>query len=387
MINYQPVRTLKLVSWLIFFGLSLCLASPGVALLSGDYRLGPEDVLSVTVLRHPELSVDQVSVTADGKIQLPVAGSILVAGRSVSEAQALIADALKSRLVSPEVTVAVKQSRPDRVFVIGSISKPGVYDLQAGWRVTEALASSGGFTNRPEMIAGSLFRLNGESKPLDLIALLGDGNSPANLPLLAGDVLSFTEKTIRVSIAGQVQRPGMYDVPVGASVVEALALAGGAAPRAALSKVEVKRRNGDVLPADMFRVMILGDMGTMPPLEAGDLVMVPESKARVAVLGAVNRPGQYDIEEGATPKVSDAIALAGGSVKRARINQIAVMRAENGETKRIVVDLDHVLHQGKVAEDIPILSGDIVYVPDAKTDWDRINGSLTSLGILRFLIP
>jgi len=384
--SHQRGQRLEIVL-LLFLGLSFGIVAPGPAWASEDYRLGPEDVLSVTVLRHPELSVDPVSVTADGKIQLPVAGSISVANKTISEAQALITQALKSRLLNPEVTVAVRQARPDRVFVIGSVNKPGIYDLKPGWRITEAMASAGGFTNRPEMIAGSLFRLNGESKPLDLLALLADGNAAANLPLLPGDVLSFTEKTIRVSIAGQVQKPGMYDVPVGASVVEALALAGGAAPRAALSKVEIRRQNGAVLPADMFRVMILGDMGTMPALEGGDLVMVPESKARVAVLGAVNSPGQYDLEEGNTPRVSDAIALAGGSVKRARINQIAVMRTENGETKRLVVDLDRVLHQGKVEEDIPIASGDIVYVPDAKTDWDRINSSLTSLGILRFLIP
>jgi polysaccharide biosynthesis/export protein len=379
-------RSLKIMP-IIAVTVLVWFASPGCGAPVNEYRLGPEDVVSVTVLRHPEISVDQIIITSDGKMQLPIAGSIDVGGKSISEAQALIAAALKNRLNNPEVTVALKQARTDRVFVIGSVAKPGVYDLKPGWRVTEALAAAGGFTSKPEMIAGSIFRLNKETLALEVVKLLTDGNATANLALMAGDVLSFTEKTVRVSVAGQVQRPGLYDVPQGAGVVEALAIAGGVAPRAALSKVEIRRASGEVVPADMFKAMVLGEAGANQSVGSGDLIIVPESKAKIAVLGAVNRPGQYDIEDGSSVRVSTAIALAGGPQDRARIKEVAVISTEKGQPKRTLVDLNRILQSGKLNEDLVLKDGDIVFVSRSGMDWDIITKSLTSLGALRLLAP
>ena len=227
-----------------------------------------------------------------------MAGSVHVTGRTLQEVAQGLTQALKARLVDPEVSVSLVTPRVQRVFVLGAVARPGVYELKPGWRVTEALASAGGLTARPEAVGGALFRAGGASVTLALTTLLADGNLPVNLPLQAGDVLSFTDRTLRVSVTGQVQKPGLYDVPMGAGVVEALAMAGGAAPGAALSRVTVQRATGTVVTADLFRTMVLGEVQHNLKLEAGDLVMVPQSKARVAVLGAVNRPGYYDIEGG-----------------------------------------------------------------------------------------
>jgi protein involved in polysaccharide export with SLBB domain len=189
--------------------------------------------------------------------------------------------------------------------------------MKPGWRITEALAAGGGLTARPESTGATLFRGNGESIVLDLSALLADGNAAANVPLQPADVLTLNERTLRVSVAGQVQRPGLYDIPTGAGAVEAVAMAGGATPGAALSKVKIQRAGGAVVTADLFRAMVFGEVERNLKLETGDLVIVPQSQARIAVLGAVNRPGYYDIEEGLSPRITDVLALAGGPIKRA----------------------------------------------------------------------
>jgi polysaccharide export outer membrane protein len=346
------------------------------------YRIGSDDVLTVTVLRHPELSADPVVVSPDGSIQAPMIGAIKVIGKTLPEISQAIANALRSRLVNPEVNVALKALRIDRIFVLGPVAKPGIYDLKPGWRVTEALAAAGGLIGRPEMVSASLFRSSGDTTPVALPALLLDGNSPANLQLKAGDVLSLTQLTLRVSVAGQVQKPGLYDIPTGAGAVEAVAIAGGALPGAALSKVMVQRADGKALTADLFRAMVLGEVQNNLKLESGDLVMVPQSKAKIAVLGAVNKPGYYDIEEGLTPRVADAIALAGGAVKRARLNQVGVMRNEKGKSIRLMVNMERVLRGGRTDEDMQVRSGDLIYVPEAQVDWEFALRALTSISLL-----
>ena len=174
----------------------------------------------------------------------------------------------------------------------------------------------------------------------------------------------------------------MYDAPTGGGVVEAVALAGGALPKAALTKTIVKRADGTAVVVDLFKVMVQGDLQGNIGLKPGDIVMVPESKAKVAVMGAVRNPGYYDIEEGTAPTAADAIALAGGTDKGARIAETSLMRMENGKARRITVRLDRILKQGKAAEDVAVQNGDVIYVPKARVDWQSV---ISSLGVLGWL--
>ena len=543
----MPRSTSKTVGYALLLLAMLGAASASVA-LGEDYVLGPEDVLTVTVMRHPEMSAESVAVTADGKIHLPVVGEVQVAGMTVEQVRRVITEGLSQRLVSPEVTVAVKQARTETVFVLGAVSSPGVYELKPGWRVTEALAAAGGLTTRPELVAGALFRggrqvvaldlptilqegndlanlrvppgdvLNftertilisvtgsvlrsgtydlregggvleavalaggvspeanlgrvtvkkadgsqrsydlipamlrgepvdetplaagdmvivptfkarvavlgavlqpgyfdleegvatrvadmvaqagglaarpelvrgsifrqtGETVPLDLSAVFIEGKSAANLELQAGDIISLIDRTITVDVAGQVEKPGSYELPVGSGVVEAVARAGGVKAPASLTGVILQRKDGATCRVDLFQVMVKGDLGANVPLQHGDLVLVPESKAKVAVLGAVQRPGYYDIDEGVAPTVAQMVAEAGGPLKRARIAGTAVVRSEDGEARRIMVNLARVLRAGRTAEDLPVQAKDIVYVPGEKTDWDLILRSLSAVG-------
>jgi protein involved in polysaccharide export with SLBB domain len=358
----------------------------GLAAATEAYRVGPGDVLTVSVLRHPELSVDQVTVNPDGSLQAPAVGSLAVSGKTIEETRELIAAILRDRLVNPEVNVALRTPRIERVFVLGAVAKPGIYDMKPGWRITEALAAGGGLTARPESTGATLFRGNGESIVLDLSALLADGNAAANVPLQPADVLTLNERTLRVSVAGQVQRPGLYDIPTGAGAVEAVAMAGGATPGAALSKVKIQRAGGAVVTADLFRAMVFGEVERNLKLETGDLVIVPQSQARIAVLGAVNRPGYYDIEEGLSPRITDVLALAGGPIKRARIGEVAIVRTEDGKPVRLMVDVNQVLRQGKTEADLAVRSGDVVYVPEGRVDWDLTLRAIGSLGVLGGLL-
>lgn len=360
----------------------ILVALPAIA-DTASYIFNPGDIISVKVMNHPEFSVDQAVITPDGRINLPVAGEMTAAGKTLKQLENEIANALQKRLADPEVSVIIVQTAPQRIFVLGAVRKPGVYDWKPGWRVTEALASAGGLLSRPELTAGLILRQNKQSIALDIQAVM-NGSNDANLEIHPGDVINLTERTIKVSIAGEVKSPGTYDLPIGAGVVEAVAMAGGAQPRAALTAVKVKRADGSIISLDLFKAMVKGEITDNCKLSSGDLILLPQSIARIAVLGAVQKPGYYDIEDGTITKLSDAVAMAGGAVKHARIAEIGVIRRNNGKQQRIIANLDSILRQGKTDQDIAINSEDIIYVPDSKVDWDLFLRSISSIGVLRW---
>lgn len=117
---------------LILALLALLLAA-GLQAAQPPYLLGPEDVLDVAVLRHPELSQSQVVVLADGTIDYPIAGKIQAGGLTTLQLAAAIAQGLSAELRSPQVTVTVSQPRQRRIYVDGQVGQPGVLDWKPGW--------------------------------------------------------------------------------------------------------------------------------------------------------------------------------------------------------------------------------------------------------------
>lgn len=331
--------------------------------LAQNYQLGAGDQLTITVLRHPELSMEQVIVTDSGRIHLPVAGEIQVTGKTLDQLTAQLTKALRVRLVRPEVTVTLRQARPREVFVLGTVSKPGVYPLATGWRVSEVLAVAGGLLTRPELTAATLSRANHKPLTLNLPAILGNSNQPDNVMLQPGDTLRFAERSISISVSGQALKPGHYDVPPGTGLVEALAVAGGTTPKAALSKVMVKRLNGTTVPVDLYKVMVLGQQEGDFQLQAGDIVMIPEAQAKISVIGAVLRPGPYDIPDGTTLRVADALLAAGGASPQAALTRAAIKHAD-GATEP--VDLYKILVRGEEADNKPLAPGDTITVPASR---------------------
>ena len=118
----------------------------------------------------------------------------------------LVVQGLRKKLVHPDVSVDVVRPRPQRIFVSGAVKGSQWMDWKHGWRVTEALASAGGLTVRPEAAHGTLFRLPNTTLKLDLARIYIDQDPEANLPLEPGDVIDVQEPpTVRIYISGQVQ--------------------------------------------------------------------------------------------------------------------------------------------------------------------------------------
>lgn len=110
----------------------------------GGYRVGPMDVLDISVFQVPDLT-RVAQVDAAGQIVLPLIGAVDAAGKTVSELQVDIAVRLKDRyLQSPEVTIYVKEFASQKVTVEGSVAAPGVYPISGRTTLLQALAMARG---------------------------------------------------------------------------------------------------------------------------------------------------------------------------------------------------------------------------------------------------
>ena len=108
------------------------------------YRLYAGDELEVTVPSAPELS-KTITVQPDGRISLPLIQPVMVADRTVAQAETSLSEAYASQLLRPEVNIAVKTSTPLKVFVGGEVDKSGVYDMPGAIDALQAVIMAGGF--------------------------------------------------------------------------------------------------------------------------------------------------------------------------------------------------------------------------------------------------
>jgi polysaccharide export outer membrane protein len=110
------------------------------------YLIGPEDVLSLSVWRETELSVT-VPVRPDGRISAPLVGEVEVAGRTPVEVQQAIEDRLVAFLTArPTVTVIVSEVNSRKIYILGQVAAPGVFDLRRPLSALQAIALAGGLT-------------------------------------------------------------------------------------------------------------------------------------------------------------------------------------------------------------------------------------------------
>lgn len=202
------------------------LPSDRLAAAPGAYRLGPGDVLQITVWDHPELAAAQGAaqqnapraadpvagfvVDSHGNLAFPFAGSVPVAGLTADAAQARIAAALSRVYRNPQVTLRVASFRSQQVYIDGEVRTPGAQPVNdVPMTLYEALGRAGGLGTAADQSRMTLVR-DGVSYPLDLTRMLRDGRNPADVVLAAGDLLHVPARSdYGVYVMGEVNKPSL----------------------------------------------------------------------------------------------------------------------------------------------------------------------------------
>ncbi len=292
-----------------------------------DYRIGPRDVIEVRIEDAPELS-KTFPVNADGTFWMPYLNRITAEGKTPEELGREIADKLRVRyLKDPQVLVAVKQFNSRSFFIAGAVAKPGVYQIEGHPSLFKLITVAGGLREnfgstafiiretkdkkaesssnnsaannsaamKPVSTAGSA---NQNSEP-NKAAQPGEDNSDYvvmtvnitgmlkgrienNTYLEPGDFVNIPPADV-FYVAGEVNAPGSFPLSEGTTLRQAMALAQGTTFNAASGDGVIFRTDPATGRRDEIKVDIGGVMKNKKqdiPLQANDIVMVPNSKGK-----------------------------------------------------------------------------------------------------------
>ena len=281
-----------------------------------DYILGPGDELVIdywgTSSQHLQRSVDR-----EGRVSIPEAGSVVVAGRTLGEVQQTIQKMLSHQLRGISVDVTLGKLRTVRVYVVGDVTNPGAYDISSLSTALSALIAAGGPTDTGSYRTVKHYRGKALVEEVDLYDLMLKGVSSSEVHLESGDSILVPPIGPQVTIAGKVRRPAIYELRKEQTLDQILELAGGVPVTGELSRIRVERVQAHE-GKEMMSVNVAGGAGIQAADDAfkrfriqdGDIVTVlpilPYSNRAVYLEGHVFRPGKFSFKDG--EKVSDLIS-------------------------------------------------------------------------------
>jgi len=170
-----------------------------------------------------------------------------------------------------------------------------------------------------------------------------------------------------VSIIGEVEKPGNYELIGKQTLLQILSTAGGLGDTASDRIIIIRRyKSGksSSLVIDLDELMLEGNPRMNIPLQAGDIINVPgERYLDIYVFGQVAKPGHLKVKKNGPITLLKVIAQAGGFAERARKSAVTVTRRVNGKDLKTRVNVKKVLRGRK--PDIVLKNNDIVYVPES----------------------
>lgn len=271
------------------------------------YLLGPDDQLDISGPELTDLANKPVRIDGEGNIQVPLAGSVHVAGLTVQQTQEQLDKVLRTYIRHPQVVVTVVEVRSQPVSVLGAVNTPGVHQVQGRKTLLEMLSLAGGM--RPD--AGYSIRITRElewgclplpSAQLDTsgrysvakvnVKKIMEAKDPEeNIQIFPHDVISVP-KAEMVYVIGEVRRSGGFVLGEhqSISVLQALSLAEGLSGTADTGHAKILRLKKDAdereeLPVDVKSVL----KGKKPdvPLQGNDILFIPGSTGKKAALRAL----------------------------------------------------------------------------------------------------
>lgn len=213
-----------------------------------DDRLSPGDSVRIQVFQNPDLTLE-TRLQESGNISYPLIGAVKLAGLSVVEAEKMIAAALKSGgfMQQPQVTIVSLQSRRKQVSVLGAVSRPGQFPLEAiNTKLSDVLAIAGGISpaGSDTVIVTGQREGNHFRQEVNMSAMYLEGKLNGDILLQGGDVV-YVNRAPVFYVYGEAQRPGSFRLERNMTFMQALVMAGGPTSRGTEKRLRLHRQNLD----------------------------------------------------------------------------------------------------------------------------------------------
>jgi protein involved in polysaccharide export with SLBB domain len=190
-----------------------------------------------------------------------------------------------------------------------------------------------------------------------------------------------------VYVLGQVKVPGPVKTYEGATLQEVLMGAGGPLETATLERIKIVHKNSSEETAEYFNLkdfMSNGSLSALPKLKPDDtIILLAEEKSnKVKVIGAVNKPGFFDLTE--KMNLFEVIYLAGGPAEHGDLSKVRRFSLVNGKNMEEVINVQSYLDKGEMGNIPQVAPGDIIIVYARWYDWKTILSVLSN--VLLFIV-
>lgn len=284
------------------------------------------------------------------------------------------------------------------VYVMGEVAKPGAYEGKAGTTFIDILANAGGPTRWADTKNIRIIRSDGTREPVDLPRFTEQGGTLP--PVNPGDTIFVPEKadnnepswlkvapTRVVQVLGAILKPGRYEWSDEMSIFDLIATAGGPLARSDISRVQIVKSTPQGATSIVFDMASYlnkgGSAADVPPIRAGDIVMIPElpndpneNKAQwtrqtpeqsIYVMGQVIIPGRYAFND----KLGflDILTATNGPTPSADLRKVRVTKRGVKGSQVVTVNLARYFATGDESLLPKVRNGDVIYVPDRNKDY------------------
>jgi polysaccharide export outer membrane protein len=248
------------------------------------YKIEVGDVISIDIAPAEELS-RKIIVQEDGNISFPLIGVTKARGLSTTELEKNIKEDLSKYVSNPKVTVTIKEFSRRQVFITGEVNSVGSFNYKDDMRLLEFISSIGGFKNDADRKEIKIYRGPSTKRKLHTVnaeEIIESGNFSKDFMLEPGDIIEVSKGSEKVSVLGEIKKPGYYDWDENMTLLNLVSKAGGFSDEAKLKKLNIIRIEKDKDGNEIRKIIrinlnkILTGKGPDVPLSPADTIYIPK---------------------------------------------------------------------------------------------------------------
>lgn len=328
--------------------------------IPSNYVLGAGDFVIIDIWGASQ-SLIEAEISPEGKIVVDGVGPLHLAGKNVSEANKYVKDVLSKLYSDSNIELTVGTTRSIVVQVLGEVTTPGSYTMNALSTAFNALYAAGGISDVGTLRSINVFREGKKIAVIDVYDYIFNGNTDGNIRLQDNDVVSVGVYDAIVNIQGKIKRPMLYEMKGDETMSSLVKYSGGFMGDAYNEKVRVVRKTGREY--SLFTVD-RKDLGAFAMCD-GDSVyvdsIIPRFSNMVEIKGAVFFPGQYQFGENIN-SVVELIEAAGGVREDAFLNR-AVLHHRNPDNTIEAGSVDIKGVMNGTVKDVALRNNDVLFIP------------------------
>ena len=309
--------------------------------LNGNYLVDVGDQFKLLLTGKISEEID-LEIGRDGSVPIPEFGKVYVAGKSLSDAEALINAFIDLKTVGVSSYLSLAKVRDIQVLMLGGIESPGIFTISGGSSVLSALNVAGGISDNGSYRKIDVKRSGKVIDTVDLYDIFVFGRFNATSTLRSGDTIFVHPSSFIVPVSGGVNYEALFEIMPDETAGSAIKFAGGFSEgfygfdNIAVESVDLKGTKSTVIALQEVQNFKLNprDSVIVP-----SFVNEPKPAQHVIIEGMVHRPGKYIIKEGA--KLSEVIERAGGYKNDAYTFGGALFRQSALEKEKIFAQLNY----------------------------------------------